>query len=428
MNTDIAITTTCVACGSALAGMDGSPPWSACSSCGQRYPVIGGRIPILMADPVTYLARLYVQHKHYLRRLGERVEGLRSAARAQPQRRKQLERLAGAYEHNGRLFETFCGEIDPFVSPADIVKAINAPEFVGYATSFEYLERDWCFLADGERELVALRRAVEDAIAAHAPDRRAVLVVGAGTGRLAWDLLGQFEEVYALDMSLVMAQQFHGAMDDGLTFQSVHTRSVSRDQDMVIERVARIPPAGRDASRRFRYIVGDATKLPFADGSVAAVVSVYFTDVLPLAGVLGEIARVLKPGGLFLHAGPLEYHFDEPAMHLSAESVKAALAEQGFTIAEERHVRTEHLGREGIWAHRIFDNWVVSAVRPGVAGSDPANEMLAGEAVLEPGATCSSVPRRDGRQGERTTNVEIRLPSGALLHRRHLGAQHPAAR
>ena len=49
---------------------------------------------------------------------------------------------------------------------------------------------------------------------------------------------------------------------------------------------------------------GDATRLPFADGSVPrAVVTLVHTDVDDYAPVLREVARVVVPGGEVVHLG-----------------------------------------------------------------------------------------------------------------------------
>jgi ubiquinone/menaquinone biosynthesis C-methylase UbiE len=49
---------------------------------------------------------------------------------------------------------------------------------------------------------------------------------------------------------------------------------------------------------------GDAARLPVRDASVDAVVTVMVhTDMPAYPAVLGEIARVLKPGGVFVHVG-----------------------------------------------------------------------------------------------------------------------------
>jgi 2-polyprenyl-6-hydroxyphenyl methylase/3-demethylubiquinone-9 3-methyltransferase len=61
--------------------------------------------------------------------------------------------------------------------------------------------------------------------------------------------------------------------------------------------------ARRDATGRARFVLGDARALPFPDASFDAACAMDFLEhVEPLDAVIGEIARVLAPGGLvFFH-------------------------------------------------------------------------------------------------------------------------------
>lgn len=56
--------------------------------------------------------------------------------------------------------------------------------------------------------------------------------------------------------------------------------------------------------RATRLVQGDAARLPFADGSFDAVVTIWTsTDVDDFATVMREVARVLSPGGTFVFYG-----------------------------------------------------------------------------------------------------------------------------
>lgn len=60
----------------------------------------------------------------------------------------------------------------------------------------------------------------------------------------------------------------------------------------------------RHATGRLPVARGDAERLPIADASVPAVVSVMVhTDMPGYPAVLREAARVLRPGGVFVHVG-----------------------------------------------------------------------------------------------------------------------------
>ncbi|MEA3278138.1 MAG: methyltransferase domain-containing protein [Pseudomonadota bacterium] len=358
----------CIECGVALHEPSLQGDWLTCHACGQRYPLISGRIPVLMKDAPVYLASLYLQHHRYLRRQEERIAALKAAGNESPERLEVLSLIAKGLDENNKVIESACNELSGHISIADLVQAVNAPQFIGYTSIFEYLERDWCWLPAGEKELSTIRDALFEQTDHYSPDDKNVLVLGAGTGRIAWDLLDRFERVYALDISLTMAQCLHNVLNEGVTFRSVNTSSISRSMDMVKTRKARAVPPGSPGAcdeqvrRRLAYLVGDACRAPFAERSISVIVSAYFTDVMPLRQYFEEIRRVLKPRGLFLHFGPLEYHFDDISQHLSAEQVRQLFEENGFEVYADEYTANKHLSSEGSMSRQAFDNWVFGAV------------------------------------------------------------------
>ncbi|MFO0728312.1 MAG: class I SAM-dependent methyltransferase [Myxococcota bacterium] len=151
----------------------------------------------------------------------------------------------------------------------------------------------------------------------------AVLEIGCGPGQVAGFLATRGATVHGLDLSAAMiAEAQH------------HYPKVS-------------------------FQTGDFHRLPFADASLGAVVAMYalvHLEVSELAPVLAEVARVLRPGGLFLaatHAGeerlqpgalfgvPVEltWIFHPPAAFFDA--VQAA-----GLMPLERIVREPYLGAE----------------------------------------------------------------------------------
>ena len=89
------------------------------------------------------------------------------------------------------------------------------------------------------------------------------------------------------------------------------------------------------------YVIADALSLPIPDASLEAVVSIFFTDVIPLSRLLPEVRRVLRPGGRFISVGPLVYHFEDKAEWLTQEEMRFVIQsrhemafESGDTVLE----------------------------------------------------------------------------------------------
>jgi ubiquinone/menaquinone biosynthesis C-methylase UbiE len=96
-----------------------------------------------------------------------------------------------------------------------------------------------------------------------------VLEIGIGTGRIALPLVPRVERVAGVDLSAPMLAQL----------------------------------AAKRGERRAFPARADAAALPFADARFDAVVAVHVFHLIPRwRDVLGEVARVLRPDGLLLHA------------------------------------------------------------------------------------------------------------------------------
>jgi SAM-dependent methyltransferase len=114
----------------------------------------------------------------------------------------------------------------------------------------------------------------------------------------------------------------------------------------------------RHAVPRLPVAVADATALPIADNAIPAVACVLAsTDVPDYAAVLREIARVLRPGGRFVHLG----------VHPCFIGAFADWSDQPRIVLDERYAdRT-----------RSFDAWSPAGVRARVgAWHIPLAELL----------------------------------------------------
>ncbi|KKD05301.1 class I SAM-dependent methyltransferase [Streptomyces sp. WM6386] len=125
----------------------------------------------------------------------------------------------------------------------------------------------------------------------------------------------------------------------------------------------------RHAAGRLPVAVADATALPLADASVPAAMCVLAsTDVPDYAAVLREIARVLAPGGRFVHLG----------VHPCFVGAFADWRERGRVVLDERYADRA----------RTLDSWNPAGVRARVGAwhiplADLLNAVVAAGLRLE---------------------------------------------
>ena len=100
----------------------------------------------------------------------------------------------------------------------------------------------------------------------------------------------------------------------------------------------------RHAAGRLPVILADATALPLARGSVpAAACLMAHTDAADYPGVLREVARVLRPGGRFVHIG----------VHPCFVGAFADRSARPRVVVDQRYADRSH----------SFDAWCPSGVR-----------------------------------------------------------------
>jgi len=381
-----------------------------CPRCTHKYMLIKGEIPLLLERGEEYAAGLAVQYDRYLREQQQEQQRWAEPDVAQGIRAQYLAALLVARAHNNQYLDNIRVALLGQVSKSALLRAATQPNLVRYATNWSYLRRDWCGLPEGEEEL-AIILATLTAVGAF-DTTQTVLVAGAATARLAWLLRRCVRHVYAVDISLTMAWQFYDLLRNGqLPFYNIQTKNRRTAADGIAAHTATLfdlPTAGEEWGT-FSYFVADACRMPLPDHSLDAVVAVYFTDTLPLRQLLPEMRRLLKPGGRYVHFGPLEYHFDDVAEMLTAEEVRQAFVAYGFCMEQECEVASRHLYSSQSLAHRTYLNWCFTALAP------PLTSVFTQQAVLsivEPLQYSTHGQLSDGL--DEATETHLRNAAGAV--------------
>jgi carnosine N-methyltransferase len=332
------------------------------------YPLMDAAVPVLLERPVQYLARTCIDTREMLRANQEWLDKLEDkVVEAQPDMAPRLSRLRDAERQNRAVLEQIFGLLRRGLAVDDVLDAaVLPPGTSAYSTNLNYIlayaRRDFGGRAESEREIAVFEGALRRELEERGYERGNALVLGAGIGRIACGLREYFPRVVALDSSPVMAAVFRLLSRGPLRFSEINLNNARTADDQVVPVEAVLPPA--PPGTQLDYAVADATALPLADNSQAAVVSVYFSDVVPLGKLGPEIARVLAPGGVFLHLGPVSYHFHDLDEQVSCEEFAARFARYGLEVGEPRLVANTLLATSALLDHSMFDILSFSAVKP----------------------------------------------------------------
>ena len=314
-----------------------------CSGCTTAYPVPGG-LPWLAPDPARSRAEWRQRLDAQLVELRE--EGARlQRALAQPGvdglARVRLDTQAQAcVAHASRLAELLVPILgDGGGYPRELHAALGTPvpNRHGLQNYYANLHRDWCW---GEQENALGLELVREVLDGFRPRR--VLVLGAGAGRLAFDLHVALEPelTVALDLNPLLvevARRVYAGETVELHEFPIAPKDVAAQAPL---RRLQAPLQGRRAG--LVALVGDALRAPFAAGSFDLVVTPWLIDVLDVdvAVTAARVNELLRGGGRWINSGPLAYSHPDPALHCTREEVAVRVAAAGFGAwrAEERRI------------------------------------------------------------------------------------------
>lgn len=373
----------CPRCDAALARAGDS--WR-CGGCNVEFPQLAG-IPWLFAEPSAALGewrgRLHFSLQK-LERDRQQIAASLADASLRAATRARLEALHGATRDHGVRLRTLLAplELEQHSASFDTYLALRTrlPADQGLTTYYTNIHRDWCW---GDEENAASFDSIAPALRAAPPTR--ALVLGAGAGRLAYDLHAgtSAELTVALDfnplLSLVADRVSRG---DQL---ELHEFPLAPRGDAAVLRTLAAPAPARAG---LSYVLADAHRPPFRRAAFDAVVTPWLVDILPerFDVLCARVNALLEDGGRWHNFGSLSFHDPDPAARYGLDECRAALEENGFgeLLVEEREIpylsspASRHARRERIvaWSarkqraakklprHQALPDWLVRGVEP----------------------------------------------------------------
>ena len=329
----------CPACGGRLTG-------SSCLDCRIDFPTVAD-IPWMMPEPrpalIEWRGRLHYLLAHYAAEAARQRAALEQAPKDGATRRR--------LDHVARALDDQAEKIRKLMAPLGVASRNEAhavhvalgtelPLNQGLSSYYTNLHRDWCW---GEAENAAGLAAVMGAMPAGLHPRR-VLVLGAGAGRLAYDLHGAIQPALtvALDFNplfMLAAQRILAGQALELYEFPIAPRTI--DDHAVLRRLS----APAVAAPGLELLLADASAPPFQAGVFDLVLTPWFIDVAgePIAVQLRRINRLLAPGGHWINHGSLAFANGSPADALSLEELLESLTYSGFARAEANEAQLPYL-------------------------------------------------------------------------------------
>lgn len=357
-----------------------------CPGCAVAFPCVNG-LPWLFAEPNATLGEWRGRLHFSLQKLErERLQAAAALADTalRPATRARLERLELATRDHGARLRALLAplELEQHTASYETYLALRTrlPADQGLTTYYANLHRDWCW---GQAENEASFEAIEAALSEVPPTR--VLVLGAGAGRLAYDLHMRTPAAVtiALDFNPLLAI-VAATVTRGETLE-LYEFPIAPCGDAAVLRTLAAPAPARPG---LAFVLADAHRPPFRRGAFDTVVTPWLVDILPEPFDLlcARVNALLDAGGCWLNFGSLSFHDADPAARYGVDECRAALTENGFaSIAiEEREIpylsspASRHARRERIvtWSarkcadvkkvprHQALPDWLVRGTEP----------------------------------------------------------------
>ncbi len=360
-----------------------------CKACKVDFPSIDG-IPWMFAEPLASLGEWRGRLQFALQSLGQESAGLEAELKQKdlrPLTKRRVERYRKAVDYHRRALQKLLQPVDVQSLTGNyesyLALRTRLPADQGLNTYYANIHRDWAW---GDEENAASLKQIEAVLHENA-DLGKVLVLGAGAGRLAYDIHRRFDcsATVALDFNpllLLVAQKV--CKGEKLKLYEFPIAPKSLEDDAILRNLS--APAVADEG--FCLVLGDALRPPFPAGSFDTVVTPWLIDIITedLPAFAGRINALLGQEGRWVNFGSLAYATPQRARRYSPEETKAIVAEQGFSdpyvsqatipymcSPASRHGRQERVftfsaykERDGdkVDRHKALPDWLVTGKEP----------------------------------------------------------------
>ena len=305
-----------------------------CKACKVDFPSVDG-IPWMFAEPQATLGEWRGRLQFALQQLGHEIAGLEQELKSEELpalARRRVERYRKCVESHHRKLQKLTRPVDVQSLQGNFESYLalrtRLPSDQGLNTYYANIHRDWAW---GDEENNASLKQIRAVLHDHA-ELGNVLVLGAGAGRLAYDIHTNLEckATVAMDFNpLLMLVAKAVTQGKQLNMYEFPIAPLAFEDDAVLRKLAAPEAAGDN----FYLVLGDALRPPFPEQSFDTIVTPWLIDIITedLPVLAARINRLLKKDGRWVNFGSLAFSSPQKAQRYSPEEVKAIVAENGFS-------------------------------------------------------------------------------------------------
>lgn len=344
----------------------------------------------MFAEPQAAMGEWRGRLQLSLQKISHEIASLETELKAKnirPLAKRRVERYKKALETHRRSLQKLLQPVEMQSLQGNyesyLALRTRLPTDQGLNTYYPNIHRDWSW---GEEENQASMKQIRAVLHDHA-DLGNVLVLGAGAGRLAYDIHTQLEctSTVAMDFNpLLMLVAKAVTSGKKLSLYEFPIAPLALDDDAVLRKLTAPEVANED----FHLVLGDALRPPFPDQSFDTVVTPWLIDIISedLPVLAARINALLKDNGRWVNFGSLAFSSPERSRCYSPEETKAIVSENGFSdpyvsqatipymcSPASRHGRQERVFSFSAYKERAVDkpdrhialpDWIVTGKEP----------------------------------------------------------------
>lgn len=305
-----------------------------CKACKIDFPILGG-IPWLFAEPQAALGEWRGRWHFSQQQLSHEIAGLETELLEDDLSslaRRRVERYKKALESHKRSLQKILQPLEMQSMQGNyesyLALRTRLPADQGLNTYYPNIHRDWSW---GEEENTASLKQIKAVLHDHA-ELGNVLVLGAGAGRLAYDIHREFDcqSTVAMDFNPLLLLVAKAVTDgEALKMHEFPIAPLSLEDDAILRTLS----APEIVDENFHLVFGDALRPPFPEHSFDTVVTPWLIDIISedLPVFAARINTLLKDEGRWINFGSLAFSSPRRTLRYSPEETKAVVAESGFS-------------------------------------------------------------------------------------------------